>query len=62
MLNDYQAAVILRASEKSPGAKPKVVAVRLTSEVYQDLYRAAELAGVKTSDLVRAAVEEFVQQ
>ena len=62
MLNDYQAAVILRASEKSPGAKPKVVAVRLSDEVFNALAVQAELAGVKTSDLVRAAVEEFVQQ
>ena len=61
MSNEYQEAIITRASEKSPGAKSKVIAVRLTGEVYQDLHRAAELAGVKTSDLVRAAVEEFVR-
>lgn len=62
MLNDYQAAVILRASEKSPGAKPMVVAVRLSVDVHSALAIQAELAGVKLSDLVRSAAEEFVQQ
>ena len=58
-MSDLREAVLARASKPSK-AVAKVVAVRIKGETYEKLEAAAKDAGVKPSDLVRAAIEEFV--
>ncbi len=51
-------AVFARAAK--PGkAGARVVSVRIPGPTYAKLQAAAEEAGVKPADLVRAAIEEF---
>ena len=59
-MTDFKDAVLARASKPSK-AGSKVVAVRLPAETYAALADAAEMAGVKPADLVRAAIAEFTE-
>lgn len=50
---------ILARASKPTKAVTKVIAVRVQGQTWTVLNEQAELAGVKPSDLVRAAVEQF---
>lgn len=60
-MSELRDAILARASKPSK-AVAKVVAVRIKGETYEKLSAAAADAGVKPSDLVRAAIEEFVSE
>jgi uncharacterized protein (DUF1778 family) len=51
-------SVLARAS-KPTKVVTKVIAVRITAQTHDILEEQAKLAGVKSSDIVRAAVEQF---
>ncbi len=57
-MSEVRNAILERASKPTKSVA-KVVTVRVNSLTYDILKEQADLAGVKPSDLVRAAIEAF---
>ena len=57
----FKEVVLARASKPSKSVA-KVVAVRINGQTYDILKEQADQAGVKVSDLVRAAIEELCRE
>jgi hypothetical protein len=57
-MSEVRNAILERASKPTKSVA-RVVTVRINSKTYDVLKEQAELAGVKPSDLVRAAIEAF---
>lgn len=60
-MSEVRNAILARACKPSK-AVTKVVAVRVNEEVHAKLVKAAEDAGIKPGDIVRAAIEEFCKE